>query len=193
MRGLLYGRDYHLGDNYRGIWGIYGGYDYLSPTIFRVSTTAVSLGTTGQYWPAPEWALQGTVLGGVGFGAAGQTPAPIGTRDYHYGVTPQALVASRLIYGDRGALEVVGRGYFVSGTGSDNSRGTEEIGRLTTALTVRVYGRHAVGVQFVESVRNAQYGTLPASHLTDNAVSLVYTFLGDSHFGAVEWRDQLAK
>ena len=27
-------------------------------------------------------------------------------------------------------------------------------------------------------------------HQSDGTVSLVYTFLGDSHFGAVEWRDE---
>lgn len=49
-RGLLVGKDYAAGDNYRGVWGLYGSYDYISPQIFRVSSTAVSLGTTGQWW-----------------------------------------------------------------------------------------------------------------------------------------------
>ena len=33
--------------DYRGIWGLYGSYDYIAPQIFRVSSTALSLGTTG--------------------------------------------------------------------------------------------------------------------------------------------------
>ena len=189
LRGLLYGKEYQAGDNYRGVWGLYGSYDYLSPTVFRVSNTALSLGTTGQYWVAHGVALQGSLLGGVGFGAAGVTPVASGERDYHYGVTPSALLSLRLIFGNRASLELVGRGYYVSGSGSDNSRGSEEIGRINTGLIVRVYRRHGIGLQFVESLRDAHYGNLPARHQSDGTISLVYTFLGDSHFGAVEWRD----
>jgi hypothetical protein len=189
LRGLLYGRDYHAGNDYRGIWGLYGSYDYLSPALFRVSTTALSLGTTGQYWMAPGVALQGSLLGGVGFGAAGTTPGISGERDYHYGVTPQGLLALRLLFGDRAALELDGRGYYVSGTGSDDATGSETIVRVKTGFNIRVYGRHGIGLQFVESIRDSKYGTQPGKHQSDGSLSLVYTFLGDSHFGAVEWRD----
>ena len=189
LRGLLYGKDYHAGENYRGVWGLYGSYDYLSPTVFRVSTTALSLGTTGQYWLAHELALQGTLLGGVGFGAAGQTPTSIGDRDYHYGVAPHALLALRMLFDNRAALELIGRGYYVSGTGSDNAEGSEQIARITSGFTVRVFRRHGIGLQFVESLRDAHYGKRPGVHQSDGTVSIVYTFLGDSHFGAVEWRD----
>ena len=189
LRGLLYGSKYEAGNDYRGIWGIYGSYDYISPAIFRVSNTALSLGTTGQYWAGPGIALQGTVTGGVGFGAAGVTPTASGERDYHYGVAPQALIALRLLFGDRAALDLSGRGYYVSGTGSDNSEGKELIGRASANFNVRIYGRHGLGVQFVESVRDARYGNLPDRQQSDGTVSLVYTFLGDSHFGAVEWRE----
>ena len=189
LRGLLYGKDYHAGENYRGIWGLYGSYDYLSPTVFRVSTTALSLGTTGQYWMAHDVALQGSLLGGVGFGAAGQTPSDIGQRDYHYGVAPDLLLSLRLLLANRVALEMIGRGYYVSGTGSDNAQGTEQIARLNAGFTVRIYRRHGVGLQFVESVRDAHYGNRPATHQSDGTISIVYTFLGDSHLGAVEWRD----
>lgn len=56
-RGLLYGTDYKLGDAYRGIWGLYGSYDYISPQTFRVSSTALSLGTTAQWWMMKHVAL----------------------------------------------------------------------------------------------------------------------------------------
>ena len=197
LRGLLYGRDYHAGEDYRGIWGIYGSYDYLSPTVFRVSTTALSLGTTGQYWVAPGLALQGTVLGGVGFGAAGTTPDSSGNRDYHYGIAPQALVALRLLMGSRAALDLQARGYYVAGSGRfintgsalDQQGGSETIVRVQTGLNVRVYGRHGLGVRYVESSRDSQYGSLPSRHQRDGTLSLVYTFVGDSHFGAVGWHD----
>jgi hypothetical protein len=204
LRGLLYGTDYHAGTDYRGIWGLYGSYDYLSPTAFRVSTTAISLGTTGQLWLAPDIALQGSILGGVGFGAAGTTPSAEGDRDYHYGVAPQGLLALRLLFGRRAALEVVGRGYYVTGSGQfnslstgsnpvDSAGGSETIVRIKSAFNIRVYGRHGLGLQYVESMRDSQYGNQPSRHQQDGTVSLVYTFTGDSHFGAVEWRDEAGR
>ncbi|MBK5276712.1 MAG: DUF3943 domain-containing protein [Desulfuromonadales bacterium] len=204
LRGLLYGRDYHAGNDYRGIWGLYGSYDYLSPTAFRVSTTAISLGTTGQYWLSPDIALQGSLLGGVGFGAAGTTPVSEGDRDYHYGVAPQALLALRLLFGHRAALELDARGYYVTGSGQfnslstssnpvDSAGGSETIVRVKTGFNIRVYGRHGLGLQYVESIRDSQYGSQPGRHQRDGTVSLVYTFVGDSHFGAVEWRDEAGR
>ena len=198
LRGLLYGRDYHSGDDYRGIWGLYGSYDYLSPTVFRVSTTALSLGTTGQYWVGPGIALQGTLLGGVGFGAAGSTPVATGDRDYHYGIAPEALLALRLIFGHRAKVDLDARGYYVAGTGHfistdnavDNAGGSEAIVRIKTGFTVRVFRRHGIGLEYVESIRESQYGSQPSRHQSDGTVSLVYTYLGDSHFGAIEWRDR---
>ena len=70
-RGLLIGTDYAAGKNYRGVWGLYGSYEYIEPQIFRVSTTTLSLGTTGQWWLSRTIALQGSVLAGAGYGAVG--------------------------------------------------------------------------------------------------------------------------
>ena len=109
-RGLLIGTSYASGDSTRGIWGLYGSYDYIAPQIFRVSTTALSLGTTWQTWLSQDVALQGTSLGGVGYGAAGSVQRA-DERDYHYGATPQALLALRLILGERAMLDVTGREY----------------------------------------------------------------------------------
>ncbi|MCE9639925.1 MAG: hypothetical protein K8S22_07225, partial [Betaproteobacteria bacterium] len=103
-RGLLVGKDYEAaGGTYKGVWGLYGSYDYIAPQIFRVSTSALSLGTTAQWQLTNSVALQGTGLFGVGYGAAG-TIHGVGERDYHYGVTPQGLLALRLIMGERVAL-----------------------------------------------------------------------------------------
>ncbi|HBG05451.1 MAG: hypothetical protein A2075_18180 [Geobacteraceae bacterium GWC2_58_44] len=190
LRGMLYGKPYQAGDNYRGIWGIYGGYDYISPGSFRVSNTALSLGTTAQYWVAQGVALQGTLLGGAGFGAAGVTPEGSSGRDYHYGLTPQGILALRLLFGDRAVLETVARGYYVSGTGSDNAQGAERIARATANLNLRVTGRHGIGLQFVKSIRDAHYFSQPDRRQSDRTVSVVYTYAGATNFGAVEWRNQ---
>ena len=187
IRGLLFGQKYEAGDSYRGVWGLYGGYAYISPQIFRVSSTAASLGTTFQWWLAQSVALQGSVLGGVGYGAAGNV-AGSGERDYHYGIAPQGLLALRLILDDRAMLDATIRGYYISGLGSTETGGNETIGRLNIGLTVRIYGRHALGIQYLASRRDARYPDQANSHQRVGTFSLVYTLLGDTRFGAVEWR-----
>lgn len=187
IRGLLLGKKYEAGNAYRGIWGLYGGYDYISPHIFRVSSTSLSLGTTFQWWLSQAVALQGSALGGVGYAAAGNT-TPVGERDYHYGVAPQGLLGLRLILGDRAMFDLTGRAYYISGTGGNDPGGNETIDRLNMGLTVRLYGRHALGIEYIASLRDAQYPNRADSRQTSGTVSLVYTFLGDSNFGAVEWR-----
>jgi hypothetical protein len=187
IRGLLFGKKYEAGDSYRGIWGLYGGYDYISPQIFRVSSTSASLGTTFQWWPAQAVALQGSVLGGVGYGAGGNV-AGSGERDYHYGIAPQGLLSLRLILDDKAMFDVTARGYYISGLGSTETGGNETIGRLNMGLTVRIYGRHALGIQYLASGRDAHYPDQADSHQTAGIFSLVYTLLSDTRFGAVEWR-----
>ena len=83
-------------------------------------------------------ALQGTVLG-LGYGAAG-TIQGLGERDYHYGATPQALVALRLIFGESANLDFMARSYYVSDVASTENRGSERIFRGGVAFTVRVQG-----------------------------------------------------
>ena len=187
IRGLLLGKDYEAGNSYRGIWGLYGGYDYISPHIFRISSTSVSLGTTYQWWLSRAVALQGSVLGGVGYAAAGND-TQVGERDYHYGVAPQGLLGLRLIFGDSAMWDLTGRAYYVTGVGGSDPGGRETIERLNTGFTVRIYGRHALGIQYVASVRDARYPDRADSHQTTGTVSLVYTLLGKPGFGAVEWR-----
>jgi Domain of unknown function (DUF3943) len=189
--GLLAGAPYEGGDAYRGVWGLFGGYDYLSPQIFRVADTAVAVGTVGQWWLSRQVALQVTALGGVGFGASG-TVADRAERDYRYGVIPQGLVGLRLIFGERAMLEAAGREYYVAGVNSsttgNESFGREIITRGTVGLTVRLYGPHAIGLQYVVTSRDARFRDLRDRHQSMETVSLSYNFLGHSRFGAVEWR-----
>jgi len=189
VRGLLYGTDYEIGENYRGIWGLYGSYDYIAPPIFRVSSTALSIGTTAQWWLSRHVAMQGSALAGVGFGAAGTTPPqPDSLRDYHYGATPQGLLALRFIFGHRTMLDFTARDYYVSGTGSDDRTGSEQIFRGNVGLTFRVFKYQAVGLEYVESHRRGRYGHFPDRNQSEGTFSLVYTLLGGSRFGAVDWR-----
>jgi hypothetical protein len=187
-RGLLIGTDYSIGKNYRGVWGLYGQYDYVSPQTFRVSSTALSLGTTAQWWLSQSIAFQYTVLGGVGYGAAG-TIHGVGERDYHYGATPQALASGRLIFGSRANLELTAREYYVSTVASPEPRGFDNISRLDATFTLRVAGHHAVALKYVLSHREAHYPDLGDRHQTMGTIGLYYVWITDQAFGAVDWRD----
>lgn len=194
VRGLLAGQRTADTDNQRGIWGLYGSYDYISPRLFRVSSTAISLGTTREYKMGGNVALQGTFLGGAGFGAAGtttvipSTPTAAAIRDYHFGLTPQGLLALRLIIGESAMLDMTSRYYYVSGAGSDDSRGIERIFRGNVGVTFRVGGGNAVGLQYVLSTRSATYGTQPSQDMKEGTISIVYTILGNRHFGSTTWK-----
>jgi hypothetical protein len=187
-RSLLWGEKYEAGDNYDGVFGVYGSYDFISPQIFRVSSTAVSLGTTAQWGLARNVTLQGSVLGGIGFGGAGTNPFK-GERDYHYGADLQELVALRLIFGQRAMFDLTAREYYISGTGSDDKRGTETIFRGNAGIIVRIFGRNALGIQYVASHRDAHYNAVPSRHQTVGTFSLTYTYLSDTQFGAIGSRE----
>jgi hypothetical protein len=187
-RGLLIGTDYDVGDRYRGIWGLYGSYDYLSPQTFRVSSTALSLGTTGQLWLTRDIALQGTALAGAGYAAVGTLRGPQDERSYHYGAAPQALLATRLIFGDRVSLDVTAREYFVSGIAAGTTGGRDNIIRADIALTMRVHKAHAVALKYLWNRRDATFSGLGDLTQTRATIGLYYTYLGHDRFGAVEWR-----
>src|ERR1041384_6807841 len=135
--------------------------------------------------------MQGSLLGGVGYGAAGSTtiipstPTNAAIRDYHFGVTPQALATARFIAGDRVMIDLGAREYYVSGLGSDDIRGSETIFRGNAGFNVRVVAGHALGVRFVSSTRDARYGQLPNKKLSEVTVTFAYSYLGGNHFGAV--------
>jgi hypothetical protein len=188
-RGLLIGKDYDAGANYRGVWGLYGGFDYIAPQLFRVSSTSLSLGTTGEWRPSPAFALQGTFNLGFGYAGVGTIN---GTRDndYHYGIAPQALLSLRGIFGDRAALDLAAREYFVSGVASDSfgQGGHDNIIRGDASFTVRIHKQHAVAVKYLWNRRDATYPLLGDRTQTRATLGIFYTLLGHDRFGSVDWR-----
>ena len=186
-RGLLLGRDYKQGPDYRGIWGLYGSYDYIAPQTFRVSSTALSLGTTGQ-WRGKNLVVQGTALAGLGYAAAGtiNSAAAAVDRDYHYGVAPQALLAARLIFRDRSSLDLTAREYFVSNVASSRG-GHDNIARADIAYTWRLRKQQAITVKYLWNRRDASYPDIGNRGQARGTFGIFYTLLGEDHFGAVNW------
>ena len=185
VRGLLVGKGYEIGSRYRGVWGLYGSYDYIAPQTFRVSSTAASLGTTAQWWMTDSIALVGTVLGGVGYTAAG-TIRSSDEADYNFGVAPQALAALRLVFGDRAAIDLTGRRYYISRVAAADRGGRENIHRVDAALTWRIRGVHGVTIKYLGNRRDASYPDIGRRSQERETVGIFYTLLGHDRFGAVD-------
>ncbi|HXE48602.1 MAG TPA: DUF3943 domain-containing protein [Ramlibacter sp.] len=187
-RGLLFGTDYAAGDNARGIWGLYGTYDYLAPQIFHVSTTSLSLGTTGQWWLSDTIAMQGTAMAGLGYAAASTTAGPVtDVSEYHYGTAPRVSLALRLIGGNSFSVDVSARRVSL-GRITNRSAGSDDITRVDTSFTWRIKDHHAISVNYLWSHRNAQFPALAGRRQTLGTVGIYYTLLSKQGFGAVDWR-----
>jgi hypothetical protein len=185
---LLVGKAYEGGDAIRGVWGLYGTYDYFSPQIFRVSTTGLSLGTTGQWEFGHAIALQGSALAGAGYAAVGAVKADASDMDYHYGVAPQALLAGRLIFGERVSIDLTGREYFVSRVAAGDRGGRDNIVRADVAITWRIHGLNAISVRYLGNYRDAAFPDLGDRSQSRATLGIYYTLLGHDRFGAVDWR-----
>lgn len=185
-RGLLFGKEYQAGDNYRGIWGLYGSYDYLAPQLFRVSSTALSAGTTAELRVRGAIAIQGSILAGVGYAGVG-TLHRISETDYHYGVTPQGLVALRVIVGNRASLDLAARDFFVSKVAGAGTGGHDNIARAEMTLTLRLHGEHGVALKFLWSRRDATFPTLADLGQSRATIGLYYAYLARESLGTANW------
>ncbi len=182
-RGLLAGADYGAG-RLSGIWGLYGTYDYFAPHDFRISSTAVSLGTTLQASVSESFIVQSSGLVGGGYAAAHSVDQP-DARDYQYGVAPQALANLRLIAGRRAALDLTAREYFVSAVGGFGTGRRDLIFIGDASLGIRIYQRHALGLTYQLAGRNSDFLTVPNQRQARSALGVFYTFLGSGGFGVV--------
>jgi hypothetical protein len=91
------------------------------------------------------------------------------------------------MFGNVANFDMTGRAYYVSGVASTESQGSEHIIRGDAAFTVRVYGHHAITLKYVVSRRDAYYTDIADRHQTVGTISLAYTLLSDTKFGAVDF------
>ena len=177
------------------------GCTIMSPRISFVYPTPRVLSAPHRNGGYRGIALQITALTGVGYagggvihGAGVVAPGPNGegARNYHYGLTPESLLALRLIFADRADLDATARNYYISKVGATESTGSETINRLDVALTVRVFDLHGITLRYSLSNREGRYRGLPDSHQRVSVVNLGYTLLGHASFGAVDWREAQA-
>jgi hypothetical protein len=154
-RGLVFGAPLG-GGRHRGLWGIFLGYDLLTPRHFRVSTVHVGLGAATRLRLAPPLALDlDLVVSGVPLGAAGSAYAgPDGKgRDYHMGPGVQGVLGARLRVAERAEVGLGVREYLV--VGARDSVGQERITYLGGTALLRILGPHALGAEAVLATRAA--------------------------------------
>jgi hypothetical protein len=183
VRGLLKARDFGGGAS-RGFWGLWGLYDMTTIQPFRVSTSGLGFGTTGQWAASNGVALQGTAILGTGFGAAGSRVASLETPNYHYGLGSVAILEARIIAADRGAVRVAARQYFVGGLVSPESKGSETISYQTFGATLRVIGRHAVGLEVTRARRWAGFPDRPDAYESFAQAIAYYAIVSDKTMGS---------
>jgi hypothetical protein len=185
-RGLLFGAPYEAGQSVRGIAGLYGSYDYLSPQQFRVASTGLSLGTNVQWQMAHGLALQGHASAGFGYTSTGTVRASSG-QQYTYGVAPQAMLTLRLICGDRLAFDLVSRGFFDGRLARPETARTDGVIRGDASVTYRLSGPHAVTIKYITSRRRFSFPGVAENQQRLDTVGLYYTYQPGRGMGAVNW------
>jgi hypothetical protein len=183
--GLLLGNGYDLGNHYRGIWGLYGSYSYMAPQIFRLASTALSLGTTGEWRVSDSLALQGTGLLGVGYATVSTIGGISDERANRYGIAPQALLSLRLILGERASIDLTAREFFVADVSGNGVR-HDNVVRTDASLTWRIHREHAVSIRYQLSRRDFDFRDLGNTIQDRGTIGIFYTLLGRSRFGTSE-------
>lgn len=183
VRGLLEGWEYGSGTS-RGFWGIWGLYDMTTLQLFRVSESAIGFGTVGQWAASNGVAIQGTAVLAGGFGAAGSREASELTPDYHYGLGAMGILEAKIIAADRGIVRVTHRQYHVGGWVSPESKGDEVVMYQTFGATLRVIGRHAVGLDVTRARRWAGFPDRPDTYDSYAQAIAYYAIVSDKTMGS---------
>ena len=176
-RGLLTGAKFGGTGDWRGLWGLYGLYDYISPEVLRASTVALGIGGDGQWSVAPAATLEGAAVAGPSFGAVGVTAQPVGERDQHLGPGLMGVLEAKGYFADRLRVTLEWRQYFI-GTLVDES-GWDDMSYANGSIAFRVAGPHGVGISSTLVRRRAQYTGEPYTHQNARSLAVYYALLGD--------------
>lgn len=179
IHGLLAGLHYGEGER-AGLVGLFGSYDYLTPTNFRASSSALGVGTVGQV-PFGDFLLQGQAILSVGYGAGGALQEQIGRRDYHFGLQGVFFGEVGLVWRDRLWLAFTAREYLISGKATAEPGSWEDMTFSSLDLTWRIHGPHSVKLELGGARRQAHYDGLPDADQRAGTVAVSYAWqLGDT-------------
>lgn len=186
VRGDLVSTPFTLGPA-AGLVGLFAGYDYDEPSVYRLSTAQLGLGGAGEARLAEGVVVQGiAVAHWVGFANASSVSAPARPSTdsvYHLGANGQLLVDARLIVADRVLVRAVLRETAVGASVAGGRGGAFDLfTHASGTVLVRILGPHAVQVR----------GEWAARHAPDDVdrdqrrltAELAYCFISDERLGA---------
>jgi hypothetical protein len=185
-RGLLFGAPYAAGRDLRGVAGIYGSYDYLSPQLFRVASTAVSIGSNAQWRVADNVVLQGHASTGVGYTSTGTIQAR-SDHQWHYGWAPQAMLSLRLVLGDKLLFDTTAQQFFNGKLTSNAPGGNDRVFRADASLTYRMRRNHAIALKYITSRRDFTFPNVIDVSQRRDSIGLYYVYQEAKGFGVVSW------
>lgn len=155
VRGLLHGTVMERGST-RGLYGLYGMYDYMNPDRVRVSAIAVGPGIATETALGDRTFLRAAgVVGIVPWGAAGGSNESETHRDYHRGPGISEIVELELGHRRWGALRATARGWQIDGAATGDGR--EFVTTQTLAARLAVTANHAIGVEGMFSLRDSRF------------------------------------
>lgn len=179
LRGLLYGRSFG-GDRLRGMWGLFGNYDYFSPSLVRVAAAGAGPGTTMQLRLSRRSFLQATYVASFAPVAAAGIVEGVGSRDYHFGPGTSQIAELRLGTEHLGALTLTNRSFAVFDVATDEYSAVS-YGSLSGQI--KVWRNHGLGFEVIASTRRES----EQDEFVDTGAQLLlfYSLLSDTSFGAV--------
>jgi hypothetical protein len=193
IRGLVAGKQWGDGNTrVRGLWGLFGQYDFAFADLVRVSSVSAGLGTSLQWRVADNTFLQVSgVLGFMPFASGGQsssfdddeTGAP--ARNYHIGFGGQGTLELRLIQRGIGWLRIAARSWFILGRYIE-PLGWESLNYITVGPLVHVWGPLALGGDIVGAFRLSTFQDQTFNNSFSGATyRLTLNWLSSNDMGAV--------
>lgn len=164
--GWLTGQTYSS-KNGRGIWGFYGGYDYIAPQVFRLSTTSLALGSTFRWRPGKNLTLQSSALVGGAYGMIGAMDDD-NERDYHHGGSPRGSISLLLNFSGRIAAKYNMQAYYFD-------QHNESFVLHDLAVTWLFRRSHGISLKVVETRRNASDAFLAEGAVRTIGLSYIFS------------------
>ncbi|HEU0030562.1 MAG TPA: DUF3943 domain-containing protein [Kofleriaceae bacterium] len=156
IRGLVWGRKFDT-DGARGLWGLYGTYDYMNPDRVRASAIGVGPGAVVELPIGEQDFFRATgVAMLVPWGAAGGSNEAEGEmRDYHRGPGAAQIVELELGRRNLGGLRLTSRAWEIDGRYVGD--GEEFVTTHTLGGRLALARNHAVGVEGTYALRAATF------------------------------------
>lgn len=188
IRGLLIGDQFGMAESrVRGMFGVFGLYDFGANNIVRVSSVGVGPGTSLQAQLSERMYLRTTVVfAGLGFAAAGSLGIDTERyRDYHIGPGLETIADVRLIRVGTGMLALRAQTWSLTGFYAEPYDGFEQIDYVDLEARVRLTKQLALVLEAPVSLRQFGFGDSGSSTIVGSGPRLSLSYTTDDSFGIV--------